>query len=281
MEELLTWVAGDELVPATPTGDPLLVADSWLVQDGRARGLELHRRRFTAGCADAAGVPEATVTEFWRAAIRHLPCHGDLFPRIELIGGAQVRFWLRIRPAPHRGTTIRVWLPGRSDQRRTPRRKGPDLGSLGVLRSEAMNAGADDALLTTRSGLILESATASLIWWDGDQLCVPDPALPVLPGVTARLIRAAAAARGITIVHRRSRLAELAGRETWLVNALHGIRPVTAWVGASELPGRPARAPEWRRWWQDASRSPFYGLSARRPVWARERVRVRPGVLPR
>ena len=141
MDQILTWVPGLDLVPAEETGGPLLVADSWLVEDGRVRGLEWHRRRFTAGCADAADVPEAMVAAFWRAVINRLPRHGDLFPRVELIGGPEVQLRLRIRPAPQRGTRIRIWVPPGEDPRHTPRRKGPDLDVLGGLRSAAMDAG--------------------------------------------------------------------------------------------------------------------------------------------
>jgi len=122
---------------------------------------------------------------------------------------------------------------------------------LGELRDQARAAGADDALLVTPTGELLESGTAGLIWWADDHLCVPDPALPVLPSVTARLIRAAAERQGVAVLPRAARLADLDGRETWLVNALHGVRPVTAWVGAAVTPGPADRAPGWRRWWAE------------------------------
>jgi branched-subunit amino acid aminotransferase/4-amino-4-deoxychorismate lyase len=269
-DDILAWTADDGLVPDTDTHDPLLAADSWLVQDGRVRGIELHRQRFTDACADAAGLPEATVTPFWQAALARLPRTGDLFPRVELVGDGHLR--VRVRPAPRRGTEIRVLVPDEPDPRLLPRRKGPDLARLGVLRSTAVDAGADDALLTTPSGVVLESGTASLLWWEGDTLCVPDPHLPVLGGVTARLIREHASDLGIAVAARRAVLADLDGRETWLVNALHGIRPVTAWVRGTVSPGPTPRAPEWRRWWQSIAAP----LRARhlRPVPARSEQAV-------
>jgi branched-subunit amino acid aminotransferase/4-amino-4-deoxychorismate lyase len=80
-------------------------------------------------------------------------------------------------------------------------------------------------------------------------LCVPDPTLPVLPSVAARLIRERAAQLDLEVVPRRVQVKDLADRETWLVNALHGIRPVTAWVGPDIEPGPAVHAPDWRRWW--------------------------------
>ena len=230
--ELLEW-SGDRLVPAVGGDDPLLAADSWLVEHGRARGLALHAERFTRACAGTvpvarfwrAALDALPVARFWRAALDALPRDADLFPRVELVGAGELR--LRIRPAPARGTSVRVLAPGRPDPRRWPRRKGPDLARLERLRERARALGADDLLLTTAGGLLLESTTASLVWWEGETLCVPDEALPVLPGVTSRLIRAAAARAGVVVRPRRARLEDLHGHETWLVNALHGIRPGT------------------------------------------------------
>jgi hypothetical protein len=40
--------------------------------------------------------------------------------------------------------------------------------------------------------------------------------------------------------------AELNGLEVWTVNALHGVRPVVAWVNADSVPGPGTRAPQWQ-----------------------------------
>jgi hypothetical protein len=39
---------------------------------------------------------------------------------------------------------------------------------------------------------------------------------------------------------------QLAGRETWLTSALHGIRVVTGWVSPPLVAGDGVRAPRWR-----------------------------------
>ncbi|WP_211225460.1 aminotransferase class IV [Amycolatopsis nigrescens] len=254
MNDVWGWRQGHGLRPADAGPARLLVADSWLLEHGRMRGLEPHRRRFAAGCADAGGPEPSEVDDFWQAAVARLPRAGTWFPRVELVaapGGAQLR--LRVRPAPARTEQVVVWVHGEGDPRAVPRRKGPDLDRLGELRHRAVEAGANEALLTTGSGYVLEAATSSVLWWEGDQLCLPDPSWRVLPSVTVALIRQAAAERGITVRSSRRRLSELAGREVWLANALHGIRPVTAWAG-SDVPAGPAvRAPSWRRWWQEAA----------------------------
>ncbi|MFK0157502.1 aminotransferase class IV [Streptomyces sp. NPDC090493] len=246
-EGVFAWspAAGLRPVEDPGPGEPLLVADSWLVRDGRVRGLDRHRDRFVRSCGECGGPPEYRLLEFWRAMTAALPRAGAWFPRVELTPH-HVR--LRLRPAPPLGTTVEVWATGQPDPRTVPRRKGPDLDALARLRARAAEAGAQEAVLVTPSGVVLEAATTSVLWWEDDTLCLPSPRLPVLPGVTLALIRERAEHTGIRTAHRERTLTELAAREVWLVNALHGIRPVTRWVGGPTKAGTATRAPEWRKW---------------------------------
>jgi branched-subunit amino acid aminotransferase/4-amino-4-deoxychorismate lyase len=132
-----------------------------------------------------------------------------------------------------------------------PRRKGPDLDTLARVRRRASGEGADETVLVAPSGVVLEAATASLLWWEDDTLCLPPPQLPVLPGVTVALIQERAHREGVRLAHRTRTVAELDGREVWLVNALHGIRPVTEWTGGSIRAAPATHAPEWRAWLED------------------------------
>lgn len=243
---------GAALVPADidvgAAGDDLAAADSWLVADGRARFLDAHRDRFMAACfmAAYAGRDRLAVSRFWAAAVVGLPETGRWFPRVELTTAGMLR--LRIRPAPETGRDLAVWPADRPDPRRQPTIKGPDLPVLGQLRDRAVRAGADEALLTAPDGTVLEGATTSLLWWENDELCVPDPALPVLRGVTSLAIQRHAREVGVTIRPVRAPVARLAGREAWMVNALHGIRPVAGWLGAGFPAGAAPRAASWQRW---------------------------------
>ncbi|MFF7274487.1 aminotransferase class IV [Streptomyces griseorubiginosus] len=244
----LSPAAGLRPVEETEAEEPLLVADSWLVREGRVRGLDRHRERFVRSCGQSAGPPSYRLLEFWAAMTDALPRSGAWFPRVELTP-RQVR--LRLRPAPPLGTEIRVWAAGQSDPRTVPRRKGPDLDALAAVRSRATGAGADEAVLVGPTGVVLEAATASVLWWEDDTLCLPPPRLPVLPGVTVALVQERARREGVRVAHRARTLPELSGREVWLVNALHGIRPVVNWIGGP-LEAAPARrAPEWRAWLDD------------------------------
>ncbi|QOV41508.1 aminotransferase class IV [Streptomyces ferrugineus] len=249
-EGLLTWTPGRGLTPGGQAGGRLLVADSWLVRDGRVRGFDRHRERFARACGECGGPPPRRLVEFWRDMTAVLPRAGEWFPRVELTeGSGELRVLLR--HAPPLGAGIRVWALGQPDPRAVPRRKGPDLDVLAEVRRRAADAGAQEAVLVTPSGEVLESATASVLWWEDDTLCLPPSRLPLLAGVTAGLIEERARRSGIPVDRRTRTVAELDGREVWLVNALHGIRPVTEWTGRPMRAAPATRAPEWRTWLDD------------------------------
>ena len=248
-EGLLTWTPGQGLVPAAdPVADgPLLVADSWLLREGRVRGYGRHRERFLGACGECGGPGPRRLVEFWQDVTAALPRTGEWFPRVELAAGS-LELRLRLRHAPILGTEVRLLSAGQLDPRTLPRRTGPDLDTLARVRARACGAGAQEAVLVTPSGVVLESATASVLWWEDDTLCLPPPRLPVLPGVTVALVQERAVRSGIRVAHRERTLAELAGREVWLVNALHGIRPVSGWTGSAVTAGPAVRAANWREW---------------------------------
>ncbi len=234
-----------DLAPAT-----LRVADSWLVVDGTARGLELHRERFLGSTRDALGSDLADSLEaeaFWDAAIAALPRAGSWFPRVELRDqhGAP-HLLLRVRPAPElRRSLVLATHTGR-DPRTAPTVKGPDLASMVRLRTEAQSVGADEAVLVSPDGYLVEGATSSIVWWEGAELRIVDHALDRIPSTTERTILTLAAALGVRVEERLARPEDLDGCEVWAVNALHGIRIVTAWHGGPATAEEPGRLARWR-----------------------------------
>jgi branched-subunit amino acid aminotransferase/4-amino-4-deoxychorismate lyase len=224
------------------------IADSWLVANGQVRAFAAHTRRFSAACAELFSIDTRQTREFMQAVAAWLPAQGRWFPRVELtLASGTPQFQLWIRPAPPRGRTVRLWLPGVPDMRTCPRIKGPDLDWLARQRAAAESADADEAVLLSRSGRVLEGATTSILWWRGNELCAP-PDVGVLPGITRLILLDLAASIGAPITFRCPRPAELAGLEVWAVNALHGIRPVAGWVGADIEPGPARRAQRWQRY---------------------------------
>lgn len=245
-----------------PAGDfstwLLQAADSWFVQDGRVRALDRHRARF-ADAAAQVGLVDVVTDDFWAAVVEKLPATGEWFPRVDVLESPADGSWVlafRLRPAPQRTSELRVLVPSHSDPRSTPGRKGPDIALLEGVRAEAREQyGCDEVLLLSEDGCVIEGATTSLLWWDGDTLCVPDPPLGTLPGVTSAVILDEARADSISIEYRRVVPEELADHEVWFVNALHGIRRVTEFVDARSESrqtrrqrGTPDEFERWRGW---------------------------------
>ena len=177
-----------------------------------------------------------------------LPAQRCWFPRAEfaLVDGIP-RFQLWLRPAPALGAAVRLWLAEGPDVRTCPRIKGPDLDWLAEQRAAAVAAGADEAVLLSLDGRLLEGSTTSIMWWSEGRLCAPGDEAGLLPGITRSLLLDVAAAGGVPVAFGRPRPAELSGLEVWAVNALHGIRPVLGWVGADIAPGCAYRAARWQR----------------------------------
>ena len=215
------------------------VADSFLVANGKVRGIELHRGRFVGSCA-AAGVD---ASGFWDDQVRRLPGFGRWFPRFELRTSGELA--VQLRPAPPSGGRVRVVVHEGPDPRTAPRVKGPDLELLGKLKEAAAHR-ADEILLLDQDGAVLEAAYSAIAWWEDDTVCFPPSDRPLLPSVTAALLRQVAATRGIEVAERACTPADLQSYEVWLLNALHGIRPIHAWADSAIDPLPNSRSTTWQ-----------------------------------
>jgi branched-subunit amino acid aminotransferase/4-amino-4-deoxychorismate lyase len=241
-----TGTALAALDPADRTDPAIEVADSWLVTDGAALALPLHHDRFLSSIA-TRGFALPAAEGFWDAAVAAIPRSGDWFPRVELQsqnGEHQLVFLLR--EAPKRERSIVLVSHDGADPRTAPLIKGPDLDALLELRAAAQQRGAGDAVLLSPGGSVVDGATTALLWWRGDTLCLPAPELDRVDSVTAKSILALAAALGVDVYHEDVAPTELDGLEIWAVNALHGIRIVTAWVDGPQTAEEPGRLAKWR-----------------------------------
>ncbi|HRN28582.1 MAG TPA: aminotransferase class IV [Terrimesophilobacter sp.] len=245
---LFQWT-GSALEPldyCDPTEETLEAADSWRVHDGKALALDLHRARFTDTVL-SRGFDEFDAAAFCDAVVGAIPQEGAWFPRVELVsrrGGIQLRFLHR--EAPQRTRSVTLATHEGDDPRREPRVKGPDLRALLAVRTAVQERGADDAVILSPEGYLVEGATSSIVWWVGDELCVVDEEFPRIPSVTERSLLALALALGVTVTTQRVRPADLDGREVWALGALHGIRIVTGWVDGPETAELPGRLRLWR-----------------------------------
>lgn len=245
MSAIHEWRDG-HLEPSRELGAPrLAVADSWFVGQGKAFALGLHRERFLRSVGRSID-QDLDAQEFWERAIALIPADGDWFPRVELQQRAEgVQLAFRLRPAPARSRSV-VVTTARHDPRTQPTIKGPDLGRLLALRELARGDGAEEAVILSPDGHIVEGAFTAIAWWQGERLCFPDPALDRVDSVTARSLETLARALGMQTAHKLAQPDELEGREVWALNALHGIRIVTDWVDGPQLAEEPGRLQEWR-----------------------------------
>ncbi|GAA3632932.1 hypothetical protein GCM10022223_59080 [Kineosporia mesophila] len=247
----LLWRGPGEFVPATrPAGPGPPVADSWLVDEGRCRGIDEHRARFVRSVSmmddHPPSVPSLTsgwANRFMDDVLAVLPRSGRWFPRVDRTGD-ELTLW--IRPAPEPSSEVVLWGPGVPDPRTRPGVKGPDLPRLADLRRRAALAGAGEAVLVSPDGAVLEGALSTLLWWRGDVLCSPPRSDATLPGVTWRLLEGIAERRGVETRSENVPPVALEGLEVWSVSALHGIRAVTGWRGLDLNAGAAHQAPTWQ-----------------------------------
>lgn len=245
-----------DVLPAT-----IEAADSWLVADGTVRALDLHRSRFFATVA-AARHTAPDVDAFWDAAVATIPRTGDWFPRVELrtqTGRPEMLF--RLRPAPPLSRSIVLATHRDRDPRTRPRLKGPDLEAMVRLRTSVQALGAGDAVMLTPEGWIADGSTTCLAWWRGDALAIPSDDIARIDSVTLRSVLALATATGVDILHETATPEDVDGCEVWALNAVHGIRIVTEWIGGPAVAEEPGRLETWRRR-LDALRRPLPEVGA-------------------
>jgi len=214
-------------------------ADSFLVSDGRTLALDLHRSRFLAAAPDGA--------EFWDAAVAAIPREGDWFPRVELQSrsGAHL-FVFRLRSAPARTRSVVVATHAGPDPRTRPTVKGPDLEAMLRIRTAVQPLGAEEAVILSPDGYVVEGAYSAIVWWRGSILCTPSPDLERIDSVTARSLLGLASALGVETYQEAVTPAELDGAEVWALSALHGPRIVTRWVDGPAMAALPGRLDLWR-----------------------------------
>ncbi|HEV7950246.1 MAG TPA: aminotransferase class IV [Glaciihabitans sp.] len=247
VEQLYRWQSETALLEEAPAADaspvesPILAADSWLVTDGSALALQLHRDRFLEAVHEMApGITDAEA--FWDAALATIPRTGAWFPRVQVTHhNLTPQLSLLVRSAPERTKSVVVTSATGPDPRQHPLVKGPDLERMSALRASATREGAGEAVVLTTDGFVVEGAYSALLWWRGQILCAPPLEFERIDSVTVRSVLALAAALGVETYQEAVTPAELEGTEVWALNALHGPRIVTEWVrgpGVAELPGR-------------------------------------------
>ena len=203
---------------------PLQVADSFLINEGRVRSLHKHKERFVSSVQRFSNLD---VSLFWDCAMELLPRTGSALPRLELADGTLA---LRIREVFEFKPSVRLWTSDEPDPRVDPSVKGPDLAYGAMLRRKSNLHGADEAVIVNSDGFVVEGALSSLLWWREDVLCAPDESTRWLPSVTRSDLFDLADQAGYGTKFEQVKPEDLIGLELWTVSAFTGIRPVTDWV---------------------------------------------------
>lgn len=186
------------------------------VVDGRPQALQLHLDRFVRS-ARMLDLPEPDARQ-WTAAIRDvtaaLPATGESTVKIVLTRGDEggdgtPTGWLVGATAPDHGRArtvgVAVVLLEAGRAAGTAERApwlllGAKTLSYAVNRAmlrEAASRGADDALLVSSDGLLLEGPTSTVVLRTGDRLRTTPPEFGVLPGTTQADAFRFAADRGL------------------------------------------------------------------------------------
>lgn len=232
-----------------PSATTILAADSWLVTDGRALGIELHRERFlnAVELQLPGSVTDLDIDDFWVAALAAIPPVGAQFPRVELQLYRQTPLLVfRQRPAPELKLSVTLATHDGPDPRTQPTVKGPGTHALLRARTEAGQRGAGEAVILSPDGFVVEGAYSAILWWQGDVLCAPSLKFERVDSITAKTVITLATALGVEVHYEAVTPAELDGLEVWALSALHGIRIVTSWMDGPALAEEPGRLAAWR-----------------------------------
>ena len=125
----------------------VLVADSFLVEDGKVRSLDLHVDRFKRALALKTPELETTLQDFLNQSLALIPRTGRFFPKLEVQEAETPIFVFTLRDAPEQLGPATLWTYPYPDPRKDLSVKGPEL-SLGYeLRTLAQAQGADEAIL--------------------------------------------------------------------------------------------------------------------------------------
>jgi branched-subunit amino acid aminotransferase/4-amino-4-deoxychorismate lyase len=248
---LFRWQRGGlaPLEHCDPAQEVILAADSWRVSDGRALAIDLHRDRFFAALeAQLPGAAtELALAGFWSAVVDSIPRSGNQFPRVELQSRRDAPVLVfRQRPAPELKHSVTVATHSGPDPRTRPTIKGPDTAALLKARTDVQRRGAEEAIILSPDGFIVEGAYSAIVWWRGDTLCAPSPELDRVDSVTARSVIALATALGVDIYYEAVPPESLDGLEIWSLSALHGIRIITGWTDGPAPAEEPGRLSLWR-----------------------------------
>ena len=222
----------------TRVGAPVHVGliETIRARDGRIPWLGRHLERLHAAIA---ALDLAQPLDDLGDLVRITAGSGDRVVRLELREGHSE---ITTRDVSS-GRSISVVVSG--EEHRPYPHKTTSREQFGRALADARRAGANDALLVTAEGYVAEGTAWNLFWWHGASLCTPAADLGVLTGIGRGRVMELE-----DVQEERVRVAALAGRSLFLVNAVRGIVEIGALEGAP-VPRDPRTAELSSRFWPD------------------------------
>jgi len=208
--------------------------ETLLALDGEIRHLDAHLDRMAGGCA-VLGLPfdRAEAEGLCR---RMVPATGRVALRLTLTGGSGGRGLDRPADLTPRlfarvAAVAPVTTPARAIVSSVRRNEGSPASRLKTLsyvdsvlaRTEAVAAGADEAVMLNNRGHVVCGAAANLFWVASGRLFTPALDCGVLPGITRARLLAAQAVQEVAVGAEALERAEA----VFLTNSLIGVRPVS------------------------------------------------------
>ena len=218
-------------------------------EGGRPRFWQRHLERLVLSAAELGFPVPPSPTRLAAACDELLAAEqlADAVVRITVTrgvpGGRPTRTgcWIEAEPL-----NARLWSGTRSGAARVMISRTPfEPGAIGrhkttsrlayhLAREEARAAGADEALLASASGELLEGAVSNVFVWIEGELATPPLARGILPGIARAVVLGSAQALGIRARERALQVADLARAEAMLLtNSVQQVVPVVALEGRS------------------------------------------------
>jgi len=194
------------------------LADSFLFRAGKVRAWREHKNRFFHDLRQFDQNLASQLDAFYLECASELADEYEAFPRFELVNDS---LWLRVRPVPVIAETTTAVTT--TQEFRNASRKGPNIGVYGALNAEHQC----ETIRLSANGSVLEGVTSSLLWWRDDNLHYA-PKTDRVTSTTEQFLLNAAMLRNIESTPEILTPKELINFETWVVNALHGIRVLTS-----------------------------------------------------
>ena len=238
LPELNYFASGDWVDPPSPSHSlEVVAADSFVVDQGKTIGYDRHLSRFAEAIADAGFSLDAELAEFISRCEMWIPREGRWFPRFDLVTSPEGHFFRyhhRLAPAQQDSASLIV---APSDTRLVPHRKGPDLERMGDLRWWAYSKGAQEALILSPEGILVEGAYSAIAVIDHgrNEFAITPKSFPRIPSVTEGVVLTLADEAGLGVVEDTHTISQFEGKEVWVLSALHGIRIATEIVDGPTL----------------------------------------------